>query len=443
MTSPTPDNPTPEIAASDVPIPADASSVDAAHPAGISLGTTEVQSSTDHPSESVAQIKTSGRKKKVWAGAGAGIAVLTVIGVVAGFMFMGRPDVTLARAWSATTAAGGIDATASVHITDAGFAALGSASPGADEATVKELVSNATFRLIATSVDPADPQFSFSTAFKGTDLAAFTVTNRTVYLSTNLSALEQLAPKAAPDLTMLTKMINSPELGIPASVKPVLSALLDGKPVAVPFGSDTTFGKAYDKALADPEFAASVGKLSSPAAGAAWTNLLDAVPDALKANATITNVGNDNDGEHLRVSTPLAATLNSLKPALSSYLTALGATSADVADGTDTSKVTGTLVVDAWVKDGKITAAQVDLGSLIDASSHSTGVGAAKVTVPAGAVVLRVTFTYPPKITAPSGAIVIDDTVINDTAGWLKTTGSQLLPGLGSGSAAPGAPSPF
>ncbi len=443
MTSPTPENPTPATGASDGPLPADASSVEAGPKAEFPLGASEVHGSAGGSSEAAALMRTNGRKKKIWAGAGAGVAAVTVIGVVAGFMFMGRPDVTLARAWSATAAAGGIDATASVHITDAGFAALESQSSGIDEATIKDAANNSTFRLIATSVDPADPQFSISTAYKGTDLAAFTVTGRTAYLTADFSELAQLEPKEAPALATLTNMIDSPELGIPSSVKSVLRALLDGKPVALPFGPDTMLGKAYDRALADPEFADSIGKLSSPAAGAAWTNLLAAVPDALKANATITSAGTDNDGDHLRVSTPLAATLNSLKPQLAAYFSALGATSADVTEATDTSKVTGTLVLDVWVKDGRITAAQIDLGSLIEASRRAAGVGAPTLTIPAGAVMVHVTLTYPPTITAPSGATVIDDTVINDAAGWMKITGSHLLPGLGSGAAALGGSSTF
>ena len=98
--------------------------------------------------------------------------------------------------------------------------------------------------------------------------------------------------------------------------------------------------------------------------------LLDGIKTAVQRDVTITRVGTDDSGDHLRLTAQSGQLVTDLFQALTGAIPAAGLLSSKV----DPSKMPShSIVVDAWVNDGALAKVSIDLAQFMDAAKKPAG----------------------------------------------------------------------
>jgi len=256
------------------------------------------------------------------------VLLLLVLGGAAyGWTVLQRPDVKLARAFSATKSAA--QGSMTISVTATGKAAVGS-----------ESITRSSLRY-AWAPDTQQ----FTVVSDGKKLGTLTTTSTHVTL--------QVDPKAIPNSSEITDNLAmaGAALGDGADV---ITALLDGKPVGIAVGPGSALQKALDKA------ATSSGKPAQSLSPDQIAKAVDAITTSIKDNVTVTDAGSDQYGDHMVATVPLAKVVDAAWSSVSSLVPGSSGAKPDLAE---LGKVT--LQVDVWVKDGAVTRLEVPLSKAL------------------------------------------------------------------------------
>jgi hypothetical protein len=266
------------------------------------------------------------------------LAVLLVLvagGAAYGWSVLQRPEVTLARAFDAAKSSAQGTMTVSVQATG---------TAGADAAAM----TNSSLRY---SWAPGTQQVTLS--YEGKKVGTLTTTDTHLTLQIDPASLPQGAADSLGGLGGLGGLGALGALG-GGGGGDVITALLDGKPVGVAIGPGSALQKALERAQQSGGSSGST-ELSPAQIG----KVVDSVTTAVKDNATVTEVGTDDNGTHYVATVPLKQVVDTAWRDVSALVPG-GAAAGVNPDLSQLAKVT--LKVDVWVKDGAVTRVEVPLG---------------------------------------------------------------------------------
>jgi len=266
------------------------------------------------------------------------LLVLVVGGAAYGWTVLQRPDVKLARAFSATKSAPQGSMTLSLTAT-------GKAAVGAEEMTRSSL-------RYAWAPDTQQ----FTVVYDGKPLGTVTTTSTHVTL--------QVDPQAIPNSSEITDNLAmaGAVLGEGADV---ITALLDGKPVGIAVGPGSALQKALDKAA--KASGSSAQQNLSPEQVA---KVVDAISQSVKDNVTVTDAGSDQYGDHMVATLPLAKVVDAAWTNMSALVPGAAGAKPSLAE---LDKVT--LQIDVWVKDGAVTRLEIPLAKALADVAPTAGQG--------------------------------------------------------------------
>ena len=264
----------------------------------------------------------------------AGLAVLLVLvagGAAYGWQLMHRPDVQVARAFSATTSAAQGDVVLTVEGADpsGGFSGVRYAwGSGTQQIQVRTKTGTAADVIV-------------------------TPNHLTLRIDPSLFASQ---PEALAQLRTIAGTLGADGAA--------LEALADGKPVGIAIGPGSPLQKLIDS------LQSSAGSTSSSSISPDQiSKITNAIQDAVKKNATVTDAGSDQYGDHYKVTVPLKPVAQA---AMSSVASQLGPLAGKVSSA-DLKDLDGkTLTADVWTKDGRVVRVAVPLSDLSEGQTHAT-----------------------------------------------------------------------
>jgi hypothetical protein len=262
------------------------------------------------------------------------LAVLLVLvagGAAYGWTVLQRPEVKLARAFDAAKSSA--QGTMTISVKASGAAA-------ADAAAM-------TSSSLRYSWAPGTQQFAVT--YDGKKMGTLTTTDKHLTLQIDPASLPQGAADSLGGLGDLGGLGGLGALGTLGGGGDAITALLDGKPVGVAIGPGSALQKALDKAQQ------AGGSSRSPAQVG---KVVDSITAAVKDNATVTEVGTDDNGTHYVASVSMKKVVDTAWKDISAL--APGGAAGMKPDLAQLDKVT--LKVDVWVKDGAVTRVEVPLG---------------------------------------------------------------------------------
>jgi hypothetical protein len=256
-----------------------------------------------------------GRGKAVVAATLAVLLVILGAGAAYGWTVLHRPDVQLARAFSATTSAAQGDVVVTI---DGGGAPVGAP-------TVR---------------------YAWGTNTQQVQVRSGSVTEADIILTPNHLTLTldpsvfDAQPEALAQLRTIAKTLGADGAA--------LDALADGKPVGLAIGP----GSPVQKLIDSLQSASGSSSGSSPQVSTEQiSKIAAALQDAIKNNVTVTSVGSDQYGDHDKVTLPLKPVAQAV---MSSVAAQLGPLAGKVSS-TDLSSLDGkTATVDVWTRDGQV-----------------------------------------------------------------------------------------
>jgi hypothetical protein len=268
-----------------------------------------------------------GRGKAVVAATLAVLLLILGAGAAYGWTVLHRPDVQLARAFSATTSAAQGDVTVNIE--------GGTDIAGAPTVRYAWGTNTQQIQVRSGSVTQAD--------------IILTPNHLTLTIDPSVFASQ---PEA---LAQLHTIANT--LGADGAA---LDALANGKPVGLAIGPGSPVQKLIDS------LQAASGKTSSSSPSVSTDQIAkvaSALEDAVKNNVTVTSVGSDQYGDHDKVALPLKPVAQAVMSSVSSQLGPL----AGKVSSADLSSLDGkTATVDVWTRDGQIARVVVPSSALGD-----------------------------------------------------------------------------
>lgn len=271
-----------------------------------------------------------GRGKVAVAAALAVLLVLVGAGAAYGWTLLHRPDVALARAFSATTSSAQGDVVVEVQ--------GGSSSPGSVRYAWGTNVQQVQVRSGSTTQ------------------ADIIVTPNHLTVQINPSLLDA-QPAAREQLRTIANTLGADGAA--------LDALVDGKPVGVAIGPGSPLQKLIDSLQSASGSSSSAPSLSTDQVA----KLADSLQDAIKKNVTVTAAGSDQYGDHYKVTVPLKPVAQAVLSAASSQLGPL----AGSLSGTDLSSLNGrTATIDVWTQDGRVARVAIPATAMGGSASDGT-----------------------------------------------------------------------
>lgn len=284
------------------------------------------------PASAAAPEPRRGRGKVAVAAVLAVLLVLIGGGAAYGWSVLHRPDVQLARAFSATTSAPQGDVTVEVQ---------GGSSPG----SVRYAWGTGTqqIQVRTGSITAAD--------------IIVTPNHLTLRIDPSLLAAQ---PEALAQLHTIATTLGSDGAA--------LGALADGKPVGLAIGPGSPAQKLIDslKSLSP----GTSGSSPSPQVSTDQVaKVAAAFEDAVKKNVTVADAGSDQYGDHYKVTAPLKPIAQAT---ISSVSSELGPFAGKVSD-TDLSSLDGkTVTIDVWTQDGRVSRIAVPATAMGGSASDGT-----------------------------------------------------------------------
>jgi len=268
------------------------------------------------PAAAAAPDPRRGRGKVAVASVLAVLLVLVGAGAAYGWSVLRRPDVALARAFSATTSAPQGDVTVAI---DGGGSPVGSPTVRYAWGTNVQQM-----QVLSGSTTEAD--------------IIVTPNHLTVRVDPSVFDAQ---PEALAQLRTIAKTLGADGAA--------LDALADGKPVGLAIGPGSPLQKLIDSLQSMS--GSSSGPSSSSISPDQIGKIASALEDAVKKNVTVTEAGSDQYGDHYKVAVPLKPIAQAALASVSSQLGPL----AGKVTGTDLSSLDGkTATVDVWTQDGRV-----------------------------------------------------------------------------------------
>ena len=274
------------------------------------------------------------------------LLVLVAGGAAYGWSVLQRPEVKVARAFDAAKS------TAQGTMTIS-FTATGAAAAKTDAAAM-------TASSLRYSWAPGTQQFTV--VYDGKKLGTVTTTDTHLTLQVDPASLPQGAADSLGGLGDLGGLGGLGALGALGGGADVITALLDGKPVGIAIGP----GSALQQALDDAQQASGASG-STEVSPAQAGKIVDSITNAVEDNATVTEVGTDDNGTHYVAAVGLRKVVDTAWKDVAALLPGGGAGMKP--DLAELDKVT--LKVDVWVKDGAVTRVEVPLGQVMGTPSSS------------------------------------------------------------------------